>query len=91
MTIPYIGFGNEQLKDRPDVLKGDIIECFQCGDGHPLEHGTDETGKETNTVGFIVCTKTNTPYMVSINGKSINGLKPKSSGKMFNAIKPEDI
>ncbi len=67
--IPYVAFGNEELKNKP--LAGDTAICPKCKKKHKIKYGTDKkTGEVTTMVGFVTCGENS--YMVSLEGKLIN-------------------
>ena len=80
MGTPYIGFGNEQLKQLPSAKEGMLVECKKCGKDHPLRCGKDEQGNKTNILMFYKCD--NNLYLGAINGKLVFQLKPGCSGEI---------
>ena len=81
MTIPYIGFGNEQLEKQPIIRDGDGIICPHCGDVHHVQAGTDmKTGEKTDSILSYTCgAKT---YLAGVSGKLVIGAKADCSGKI---------
>ena len=81
--IPYIGFGNDQLKNQPEVKEGMEIICKVCGLLHKIEFATDsKTGKKDNILGFYKCPQTKDMYLASVSGKLCMGVKPCAGGEL---------
>ena len=74
--ISYIAFGNEELKNQPEVKKGMEIICPQCGQLHKinLAKGVDR-GEETTSLCSYNCSTTGKMYLAGVNGKLIIGVK----------------
>ena len=70
---PYIGFGNEQLKNAPKVPNK--VPCYKCGKLCKVE-----SSKPDGTLQFISCC--GSTWLVGINDKLIEHIKPKVSGEL---------
>jgi len=81
MSIPYVGFGNDQLTEQPDCRQGDMVECPHCNHAHPVQFATSqETGQKTNLLGFYHCGEKT--YLACLAGKFVTGLTPGCSGRI---------
>ena len=78
MSIPYIGFGNDQLEKMPIAEEGMLIECKKCGKDHPLKCGKDEKGDKSNLLMFYNCM--DKIYLGALAGKFVFDVKPACSG-----------
>jgi len=71
MNVPFIAFGNDELKKMPDL--GEEIVCPYCGEKHKVEYGkkvlSNNTRIEDKTLAYVRCG--NEIYLVGINGKDI--------------------
>jgi hypothetical protein len=67
MGIPFLAIGNDELKDRPTVKKGDLFDCPHCAEKHPLECGADEHGNESDLALFYKCGDKS--YLAALYGK----------------------
>ena len=74
MDIPYVGFGNEQLKGRRTLQNGEITTCPWCEDKHPVRYGKNQLGEETNLVIVVSCG--DKLRLVGVNGMSVIGVTP---------------
>lgn len=80
--IPYIGYGNDQLRGLPRVSKGDVIVCPRCERGHTLEAARDaKTGAENDLLLFYKCSDGNV-YLAAVQGSLVTGTKPTFAGKL---------
>lgn len=55
MPTPYIGFGSDELSDKPIVHAGDVFICQQCGQFHELMSSTDDKGDANEIILFYPC------------------------------------
>ena len=79
MTIPYIGFGNDELADLATIKEGDEVMCPRCNGRHRLVGGTSE-GKRTTLLMFYECN--GATYLGALNGKLVAHVKPSISGEI---------
>lgn len=68
--IPFIAVGYNEF-DESVPKYAEELPCPNCGDNHTVEYGKDESGKVSKWLGFVKCTKNNTPYLVTINGSAL--------------------
>jgi hypothetical protein len=80
MGTPYIGFGNDSLKNAPPLTHGDVITCPRCGEVHTVEGGKNEKGEITDTVLAYKCG--DKLYLAGVAGKCVIKKKPDVSGKI---------
>ena len=73
--IPYIGFGNEELKDAESVKTGDKVPCSKCGKLTEVKDGLPP-----GTLQFI--NHCGSSWLVGINGKYIGNKKPTVRGEL---------
>jgi len=79
VSVPYIGFGNDQLRDQTECREGDMIECPHCHHQHPVDFGEDiDTGEKSNLLGFYNCG--DKMYLAAVAGRFVTGIKPCCSG-----------
>lgn len=80
MTTPYVGFGNETLRQQPNIRDGELILCPLCSGKHPVEFaGTDEQ-KAERLLGMYRCGSDQ--YLAAVGGKLVAGLKADVSGEI---------
>lgn len=81
MSVPYIGFGNDQLENQPNMIEGMDIICPHCGSIHQVILATkSETGEKSNMLGGYKCGDKS--YLAGVNGKLVIGLKSACSGEI---------
>ncbi len=69
--VPYVAIGNDELG--ASVKKGDLVRSDSDNLQGYLDHGTDmNTGKESTIMGFV-SVKGGASYLVSIQGKLLDG------------------
>lgn len=69
---PYIGFGNDQLNFAPKLRK--TAKCPKCGVKVKIEESTPPGLQFISHCGEM--------WLVGINGKDIQNIKPACSGKI---------
>lgn len=74
-SVPYIGFGNEELKDAETVKVGDLRPCPKCG---ALTEVKD--GSPPGVLQFI--SHCGSSWLAGINNKYVGNKKPSVSGKL---------
>ncbi len=79
--ITFIGFGDATLLSLVEVSKGDPIVCPRCEGIHELRCGKDADGDECCLLMYYVCE--GGVYLGAINGRLIVGIKPDSSGTVY--------
>jgi hypothetical protein len=80
MKIPYIGYGNDTLRDLPRVKEGDEVFCDKCGARHPLEAATNtETGAKSDIYFYRCGEKT---FLGAVGGKLVAYTKCDVSGEL---------
>lgn len=71
MNIPFIAFGNDELKKMPDL--GKEVVCPHCGRKHKVEYGkkvlSDGKKVEDKMLAYVQCG--DEVYLVGVNGKDI--------------------
>lgn len=68
----FLAVGNDELKDQPDIKKGDMIDCPHCPEKHVIKCGTNsKTGEEDDLLLFYKCDKTGNAYLAGIRGKKL--------------------
>jgi hypothetical protein len=88
--VPYIGFGNEELDQCPDLKKGDILQCKKCSLDCEVHLGKDkETGEESETLMFIHCDNCDQSYLVGVNGKCVQFWDSATKGNIETYPMPE--
>jgi len=69
--IPWVAYGNDELKER--LGKDDKILCDKCGEEHGIILGTNpDTGKETDMIMAYKCG--GVTYLCGVGGKIIPGV-----------------
>lgn len=76
MTTPFIGFGNDTLKNQPEVKPGDKFICPTCNNEHVLFGGDNG---ETLLLGYYC--EDGKMYLGAVGGRLIAGLKPDVKGR----------
>lgn len=76
MSVPYIGFSNKTLDDKPRVKAGDELICPKCGGRHKLE--ADDKGGQL--LLFYTCD--GNVCLGAIAGKLVAGERPDVSGEL---------
>ena len=74
MPTPYIGFGNDQIKDAPSASAGDTILCPHCLQEHQLQDGIPPM------ILFFTCGEKT--YVAGFNGKLTMGIRPSAKGEI---------
>ena len=64
----FVAIGNDELGSA--VKKGDKVVNHKMGLEGTMEYGTDESGKESNKLGFIT-TEYGNSYLVALDGKLV--------------------
>ncbi len=67
--IPFVAYGNEELRKKPPLCLGDKIICPHCEEEHVVSGGKGEDGKETDLVMFYKCGKQ--VYLAGVKGKNV--------------------
>lgn len=71
--IPFVAFGNEELKQFPEVSDGDLIKCPNCKKHHKLKDGRGRTNggpwHYSTTLLVYKCGKNS--YLGAIYGKRL--------------------
>ena len=81
MSIPYVGFGNDQLNGEPKCKEGDMVECPHCNQQHPVEFATNcDTGQPSSLLAFYDCGDKS--YLAAVAGRFVTGLKAACSGSI---------
>jgi hypothetical protein len=84
MSTPYIGFSDETLKNQPNVYKGDIIICPNCGGKHILECGQkkqdDGSMQDSDILLFYRCG--DSTYLAAVANCLVIGVKADLSGEL---------
>ena len=71
--IPFVAFGNDELRDLPDAYEGQIVQCSKCCKRHRLESGIEgKTKKKSHDLFFYKCGKS--AYLGAVGGKLVTGL-----------------
>ena len=71
----YFAIGNNELKELPELKKGDSVICNHCGKPHNIKYGVDtKTGKESTMLAFVNCGDKS--FLVGLNGKRLSFVKP---------------
>ena len=76
--VPYIGFGNDQLKDAPPIKEGDEILCPHCLGTHIIKTAMSDKG----TMGIQYYNCGDKTYLAGLNERLIMGIKPAISGTL---------
>jgi hypothetical protein len=76
----FLAIGNDELKDQPEIKKGDMIDCPHCPGKHEVHCGTNaKTGEEDDLLLFYKCDKTGNAYLAGIRGKRLPPPRPKET------------
>ena len=78
MGVPYIGFGNDELKNNPTVEIGMTIVCPNCNGLHKLEAGT-VNGKLSHAMYFVKCAEKT--YLAAVQKKLVINQNPSMSNE----------
>lgn len=79
MSVPYVGFGNDQLAKEPKCCEGDMVECPRCYCQHPVEFSMDAKTGRKGLLGFYKCGDRG--FLACVNGRFVTGLKAACSGR----------
>ena len=67
-----ISFGNEELKNQPEIKENEEIVCPHCGQLHKIKCGTNvKTGEKTNSLSCYSCPSSRKTYLAGVIGKMI--------------------
>ena len=83
MTTPYIGYGNDQLRDQPAYTLDDVgrlVVCPNCGKMHPLVLCRTTDGKLSTMLALVKCS--GSEFLVGVAGHLVSGVKPACSGSV---------
>jgi len=70
-NVPFVAFGNDELKDSPSLHIGDFVKCHICNGNHVVKGGIDENGNETSLLLFFKCDNGKS-YLAGIDNKRVN-------------------
>lgn len=73
MSIPFISYGNDQLKKLPKVKEGHKIICPDCKKIHKLKCSLDKDGNKSNDLMYYNCGGES--YVAAVDGRLILNIK----------------